>query len=418
MNASRTEPDWKLWLLFTAIALGFVARISLWSVSIGTNDALTWGKMGRSILNDGLLKTYREQPDCNQPPGQPLLAAAAYQLAKSTKTLFSYWFKAPMVLADGLTAVLIWTILRRRKGVMFSAAVTAIYAWSPIAILISAHHANGEPLYVALSLLAIWLIEDRRRVFLGALALGAAINFKLVPILLIAPLLASFNNRKEVGRFLCGLAIMAIPSLIVLLLEPQGFWQRVIAYNPAPEHWGFNYFLLEAGEVPQWAQSAERAVLWYNDHGTKILLASILAISLLQWRTQRWDRYTLCALAFTAFLIFTPGFGPQYLAAPVTLLLLSVPRVGTLYNIVGGAYLLISYLLRWDGTFPIKTFFEREFNFLPGRTFGMLAWAVLCVAAWQLIARPRNLSSIDQSDEADSQSISRDPPGPRRNALS
>jgi hypothetical protein len=396
MNESRTNFDWRLWLLLTAIALGFSARIALWSVSIGTNDALTWGKIGRSILNDGLLKTYREQPDCNQPPGQPLLAAAAYQLAKSTKTLFSNWFKAPMVLADVLTAVLIWLILRRRKGPHFAAAVTALYAWSPIAILISAHHANGEPLYVAFSLLAVWLIEDRRRVLVGALALGAAINFKLVPILLIAPLLATFDNRKDAGRFLGGLAMMAVPSLIILLLEPQGFWQRVVAYNPAPEHWGISYFLLEAGEVAQWARSSERAVLWYNDHGTKILLASIVLISLLQWRTQWWDRYSLCALAFTAFLIFTPGFGPQYLAAPVALLLLAAPRVGVLYNAVGGAFLLVSYLLRWDGTFPIKTFFEREFNFLPGRTFGMLAWAVLCIAAWHLIARPRNLSSIDR----------------------
>lgn len=418
MNESRSNSDWRLWLLYTAIASGFIARIALWSVSIGSNDALIWGTMGREILKNGLLQTYREQADCNQPPGQPYLAAAAYYLAKSTKTLFSYWFKAPMIAADALVALLIWKILHRRHGPRTAASLTAIYAWNPIAILLSAHHANGDPLYVALSLAAIWLIEDRRRIFIGALVLGAAINIKLVPVLLIAPLAASCADRKEIARFLGGLAVMAIPSLIVMLLEPRAFSQRVLFYNPPPEHWGISYFFLELGEVPHWARAAEISVLWHNDHGTKLLLGSIAVLSLFQWRTHRWDRYTLGALTFTLFLILTPGFGPQYLVAPIALMSITAVRVCVLYSLIGGAYLLTAYLIRWNGAFPILTFFEREFNFLPGRTFGMLAWAVLCVAAWQLIVRPRNLSSIDQSDEADSQPISRDSPGPGRNALS
>lgn len=386
-------------VLLILASLGFVARLGLWQISRGSNDSTIWAHIGLFVARDGLLKTYHNESDCNQPPGQPYLASVAFRISHATGTMFAKWWKVPMLLGDVLVAVLLWKIIRLRRGSLTAAAIVALFAWNPIAILVSAHHGNTDSLYTAISLLAVWLMEDRRRFFLGGLALGAAINIKLVPVLLIAPLLASCTNREQAVRFVCGLAVMAIPSVVVLMLAPEDFTSRVLMYTPMAEHWGIGHLLLEFHESPKLQSLAAPAILWFNANGRNLVLLSILLLSAAQWFLRRWDRYTITAITLTMFLIFAPGFGVQYAVAPAALLLLCRVTPGVAYGLIGGAYLFASYWLRWDGTLPIETRFYPEFNYVPGRLFGLLAWAILLCAAWLMILRPKNLAADNAGDE-------------------
>src|SRR5438552_10187970 len=148
--------------LLILAALGLAARVALLSVSYGTWDVLNWGRVGALTADEGLLRAYNDF-DCNQPPGQPLWAALSYRLSRATGGRFELFFKAPLVVCDALVLVLLWRVLAPRRGATAAALAVALYAWSPVSILITAHHGNLDPLYAALGLLAVYLIAEQRR---------------------------------------------------------------------------------------------------------------------------------------------------------------------------------------------------------------------------------------------------------------
>jgi len=300
------------------------------------------------------------------------------------KSWFAFVFKLPMIAADGVTCWLLWRIGRERSA-RLGAALSAGFALLPISILITAHHCNTEPLYVMLSLAAVYLLQLGRPLSAG-LALGLAINVKLVPIFLVAPLLASCAVRRDFLRLLAGLAIMAIPSLVVLCITPAAYLNNVVRYKSDVAHWGIGHFMLEMSGEPSLEMSAERMMAFWFEYGRYFILASSLALAGVQWRTRRYDRYTLAAIAMTLFLVIAPGFGLQYLLAPAALLLVAWPAGGGVYGVLAGLFALAWYLLHWDGTFPIRTIFV-PIHPLPGRTFGLLTWG------WLVVCLVRMLSS-------------------------
>ena len=72
----------------------------------------------------------------------------------------------------------------------------------PVRILVSGYHGNTDAVYAMLSLLAVYLLQDRNRPLLAGLALGLAINIKLIPVLLIPPLVLAAQSIREM---LCSL---------------------------------------------------------------------------------------------------------------------------------------------------------------------------------------------------------------------
>lgn len=372
--------------LLGLIAAGFAARLALWLASWGANDADLWQAFATLIHRDGLIQTYRTQPLFNHPPLMPYWAAAAEALSRATGVSFPVLFKLPMLLADGLTCWLLWQIGRGDRS-LAGLSLAAIYATAPIAILITAHHCNTEPVYVALSLLAAWLLADRGRAGLAGLALGAAINVKLVPILLVPVLAACCRRRDELARFAGALAAMAVPALVVLVMAPRAYWTNVVAYSSDLAHWGLGYFLLEASGEPAINPRVEAMLASWRAWGKYAILAAAATVAVAQWRWRRWTAYEASLLAMGAFLVLAPGFGLQYLVAPLALLAIARPAAAVGYGALAGAFATCWYLLVWDGTVPIRTTFV-QIHPLPGRLFGGLTWAVLVVALVKVAACP------------------------------
>jgi len=51
-------PDYKRWLLIAATAAGFLVRLALVAVSLGSNDIFTWEICGRRIAQRRLFGLY------------------------------------------------------------------------------------------------------------------------------------------------------------------------------------------------------------------------------------------------------------------------------------------------------------------------------------------------------------------------
>src|SRR5690349_18004577 len=103
-------------VIVALLVLGFLIRLGLAVISWGSNDAVYFYTFGNEIDAHGLLYTYVENPDYNHPPIPGLWAAAArlmtQRLGSGTLAVsaFCILFKLPVILADGLTA---WLLYKR-----------------------------------------------------------------------------------------------------------------------------------------------------------------------------------------------------------------------------------------------------------------------------------------------------------------
>ncbi len=199
------------WLTFLVV-LGLAIRFLLAAVTWGSNDANTFNQFGFFITRDGLMNTYRYDSYLNHPPLPALWTVVAWRLTcplipdedghlhaeQLTSDTPGPWFSAvmkiPALAADCVAAWLIYRIFRNRGTARRAMGVAAIYAWSLCAILVSGYHCNTDPIYAFFCLLCIYFMQDKRMFFWSGVALAAAVNVKLTPILLVPPLVLTLRR--------------------------------------------------------------------------------------------------------------------------------------------------------------------------------------------------------------------------------
>jgi Gpi18-like mannosyltransferase len=274
------------------IALGIVLRLAIAVTSKGTNDAAAWLRFGDEINQHGLIETYRSDRDFNHPPIPAYWAALCAQISGSEDSplhdsIFTIVFKLPVIVADCAGIYLLWLIWRSRNDNAGALRVAAWFALSLDAILISAYHCNTDPIYVMLCLLCAYLLE-KMRYLVAWLALGAAINIKLIPVLLIVPLLLTARNRYQAMRFIAGLALWVLPFVPLLILARKAFLANVLMYNSMVDRWGIDYFLLLGQSKWTPANHGEQLAAVYYAYARYLIFALILLWALLsRWR-MKW----------------------------------------------------------------------------------------------------------------------------------
>jgi Gpi18-like mannosyltransferase len=359
------------------IVIGFVARVALAWYSIGTNDAGAWERFARGVDARGLRDAYARFPSLNHPPLPVLWAGSALGLARGTGAPFAFVFKLPAVLADAASCAILASVVAARRGRRAGWAAAVAMALSPAAILVGAYHCNTDNVYAMLCLLACALL-DRGRSFGAGTALAAAVNVKLIPVLLIPPLLAICRTRRDAQRFLAGCALGAIPLLIAWIDIGPAFAQHVLAYSPRTNRWGIAFVLYELYLNEPTRRVALDLMRFYFEAGRWFILAAVAMLSFFAWRRRTWDAYELGALTLSIFLLLTPGFGLQYVVVLVPLLLAVNVTAGTIYGLISGAFLAAAYASVWTGTVPLYSFFDgpiaRSAAVLGAAAWLMLAW--------------------------------------------
>lgn len=330
--------------------LGIAMRLYVVHASVGCNDVQMWNAFAREIHKHGLGYLYDNEAGFNHPPLMGLLAGFCMKLALLTGGRFEVFFKLPSVFADMLSAILIhqsWQLRRPR----YAALAFALFCWSPVSILVSAFHGNTDSIGASLCLLAALLV-DRARPMLGGVALGAAINVKLIPLMLIPLLVSTAGGPRRIARFLIGLSVGAIPFIPVLVWHGKGFYEHALLYRSNLDQWGITGLLAQMGTVPNAAPLAQKLKAFWMDQGARpIFLAAFVLAAVNLWKG-RWDARTLTACGFACFLFLTPGFGVQYLVYPVPALFSVDVKRGGIYSTTSGLFAFLIYYAALDGTQP------------------------------------------------------------------
>jgi hypothetical protein len=275
-----------------------------------------------------------------------------------------------MVLASVAVILLLWHSRLLRPGALL------LLALNPVDILLSGVQGNTDCLCAAFSLLSAFLLE-KRRPGLSGLALAAALNVKLIAVVMVLPFLLSIQGKGAL-RFLLGLTAGALPFLLVLVQDAASVYRNVIDYNSSIAGWGIHLlFILSQKQLMP--ELSLRAYLFYLATGRYFVLAASAVLGLVARRLRRWNTYELGALSFSVFLVIAPGFGLPYLLYPLYFLFASRLRVAVEYSLLASAF-LFPYPLVWDGGLLVASSWLKP-GPGPFRLFahlmGFLAWYVL-----------------------------------------
>lgn len=373
---------------------GLFARVAVSAVSTGSDDIRTWQQNAHAIAERGLLALYRDDVLFNHPPLPGYFSKVSLLISRVLPLSFPFVFKFPGVVADCLTAWLLWSWWNQRRGPEAGASAVALYGWSLCAILVSGYHGNTDAIVTFFAVLALYLSEEYGWHFWSGLAMACATNVKLIPVVLVPALLFRCRSVREVTRLLGGLSLGAVPFLVLVGAGGGPALNRnVLQYNSMFEYWGINVFLKALAKMAVRSQStwldtgAIQAINVYQRAGRVVIVLSILLVCLYA-RTRQLGAHVAAALSICLFLLLAPGFGVQYTIYAAPLLFLVSPAWGSAYSLVAGVYLGLVYY-----HFAVRYFPFTSAHHLPhpGRFAipGMAVWIVLLAfLVLQLRARP------------------------------
>jgi|HubBroStandDraft_6_1064221.scaffolds.fasta_scaffold50829_2 hypothetical protein len=365
--------------------LGLCARAYLVRESRGTNDMPTWQGFGRAIHQHGLGYVYETDSYFNHPPLMGLLAGYCDKLAAATGVRFEVLFKAPCVLADAVSALLVYRYTAQRS-VRRAWLAFALFCWSPVSILVTAFHGNTDSICAALALLAAGLVDDGLPL-LGGLALGCGLNVKLIPLILIPLLVSRLSSLKDLARFAGGLGIASLTFVPVLIWHGKSYYEHAIAYRSNPYQWGITILLDDLGHAPRVGDISHQLNTWWMRVGASAIVLASVALAAMSLATRRWSARELCACGFALFLVLAPGWGVQYLVYLVPVLFAVRLGHAVLYSAVAGSYAFLIYFTAWTGSHPF-------FSQLPERqpvgvqAVGYMAWLVTILVLAHLLDFP------------------------------
>jgi len=361
----------RFWL--AVLFAGAAARLWLWWISIGSNDATYWYRYGQSIVESGLAATYTNIQPFNHPPLMGLYAAQAWWWSDESLWRFAQLIKLPGLAGEALTLWALWRFAGPKAS--------AVYAWLPAAILISGYHGNTDCLYAALVLVAV-IAFDRQRYFLSGLLLAAALNVKLIPLVLLPLVLIGVPNRKALLGLTSGLALGVVPFVVPALAAGPAMYRNMVAYNSIPDNWGMVAILKSCMHIALPGRFAAAMIGAYLAAGRYAVLASVTAVALLSRFRGRLPMATQAALGAALFLLLTPGFGLQYVVFVAPLLCLVDVPAALRWGWVSGLFIgLVYWSFRVPGT-HLASFHTASFP-VGASVVGLAAWAILLHFVWR-----------------------------------
>lgn len=370
----------KVFLLLAVGGVGLASRFWLASKSVGCDDADIWKEHANLIATHGLRFTYQhpelEAFPFNHPPLMGYLALWARHVSGSSMVQFAFWIKLPGLLTEVMTAYLIWSLWSKWSPLTAAWAFMA-YGTSPTLIAFSGFHGSTDCAYAGLSLLSFYLLCEKRSPLLSGLAMAAALNVKILPVLMIAPLLAQCRSWREVLRWSLGASAGIVPLLPFVVTVPGAVYHNMVAYNSQQLEWGLYAFLKYGNEEAMLKGGLQTLTNEYVRNGRYLILASIIAVSVLAALRSHRLGYQLGAAAWALFLVLTPGYGVQYSVCILPLLFATDVRCAALYGALAGVMLFFIYGARLKLVLPLHGLVQYYPWPKIAVLFGVLAWAVL-----------------------------------------
>lgn len=338
-------------------ALAAAIRLVVVLLSIGSNDAVLWHRLGREVWTTSWPDVWRD-PWMNNPLIPSMYAGLMYGLVGDRLYAYSILMKLPSILAEAVATLLVGRIVSSRTASLSRSRFAAIaYALNPAAILVSGYHGNIDATLAMFTLLAFWLASQGRFGWAG-LAAGAAVNCKIAAGPAAILLLACARSPRQGIAALGGLALAAVPFAIAFLIIGRPFYHSLFLYRPPGDYW-LMLIPEELGRLNILAGPMRELSRLHFKSVVKFALLLVIVIAW-WWRRRGWKRadlLTVGALFWTSLLLWIGG-SLQYVIWPLPLLAATRPRIALVFGIAASVWLVWTYVDAGVSLWPLQSWLD------------------------------------------------------------
>jgi Glycosyltransferase family 87 len=337
----RSMPQPRAFILVAAF-FALAVKLCIAALTVGTNDAESFYNFGRFIWEHGLLSQYRVAPEFNHTPMTGWFCAAAYGIGQGLG--FNWFLRAPGIVSDFIS-VLVLLRWREMAGRPPSWAL-ALFALSPVSVMVSGYHGNVDSVLTCLLLLAVRDCDRGRAISCGVW-LGLACNVKVIP-LLAAPVFFFFWFSRGRARafFLPAAACILAGWAVPLIALPRVFLSQVLGYSSNWGSWGIPYALRASG-LPLFEPLGFMGLTPGQAMVMALLKCGIIALALwVAWHRRAMPTsavFSTMAFVWAGFFVLAPGVGAQYLVWIAPFLLVDSAFWYAAVTLASGIFLGVFY---------------------------------------------------------------------------
>ena len=376
------------------IALALVAmtlKLALAYNTIGTNDAVFFYGFAKVLNEHGLQWTYEHSRYFNHPPLTAYFLRGIFTITEKhwcqdLGIHFPFLLRLPGIVADFLVVLVLLQF--RKIDLRIPTWALALFALSPVSLMVSGFHGNTDPVMIFFLVCAVWMCLRDQSALAGLFfALGCQI--KIVPLLLLPAFVFYWWPQKRIRGFLIAGAITTLVLWSEPLLNfPLLFAKNVLAYGSYWGIWGITY-LFRATGLPEFSrlsffdlEPAQTIIM------TVLKLIVVSAALWIAWQHRRArGRAFIESLAYTwlVFFIFAPGVCPQYLIWFAPFILILSPTFYAAVTIASSAFLFAFYNITAGGL-PWKVALAMDDSKQHWTAWSLLPWLVIIagsIAIWR-----------------------------------
>lgn len=327
-----------------AAVLACAGKLWLAAHTLGSPDVRTFQEFAHAVHRLGVAGAYAHPfyggMLYNHPPVTGAWLSLA-DLAGRTGVPFALFIRIPACVADLGTALLVYAMVARGAGTRRAAAASVMVSLSPVLVGVSGFHGNTDPVFVFLTLLAVYLLGDLRRPGPAGAVFALALGVKIVPVVVLPALVvvAMLQGRRSLRVFVLG---FGGASLLVWGPAARSQWaglrHNVFGYaGGTGDWWGPSELVKLLGIHPAFVLHL------LHGPGRFAVVALCAATGALLVRRVPGRLPAVAGLTLALFLCLSTASGIQYLAWAAAALFLVEFWTATLYGLTAGACLVLTY---------------------------------------------------------------------------
>ena len=306
------------WIL---IAAGLVVRVALAFATRGAGYDIESFEIVRRALADhpqhvyaGVNEGFYRWP---YPPAYfPWIGLSGW-LNDSVGGRFDGWIQLPAVLADAGIACVVCSLLRLRGlSERVQLGAVALVMFGPAFLLVSGYHGQIDSVAIlpAVAALLVWERGGERRALWAGLLIGLGGAVKIVPLVMVLPLLVRAKGRREAALLIGGASLVMALVLAPWVLADASGTLDSLKNRGFPGLGGISLILQPGltdaalrGTVPDNTDLTE----WLNRNGWIVPALALAAVAWLLWK-RRPSPVVGALVVWLALMAMGVNFALQY----------------------------------------------------------------------------------------------------------
>lgn len=237
----KIDPEQAKWVILTIFAAGLLLRLAAATLMAGYSSDISLFRNWASSAANNLFQVYSSGRKADYPP---LYMYVLYVIGKlgSLPVLSGYYtllLKLPSMLADMLTAGLLYRAARKYLTLELSILLAAFYIFNPAIVINSTFWGQVDSFFTLIVAAAVWALTEKKVGLAGSL-FSAAILMKPQGIIFLPVLGFELIRQKDLKGWLKAVAGGLATAVVVVL-------PFAVHYTPS---WILSLYSQTIGEYP------------------------------------------------------------------------------------------------------------------------------------------------------------------------